>query len=32
MEIIQKDPLLEKDENKEFKLLIDKNFNGRIEI
>lgn len=32
MEIINDDPILEKPENKEFKLLVDKNFNGRIEI
>ena len=31
-EIIDKDPLLEKEENKEFRLLVEKNFNGRIEI
>lgn len=32
MEIISQDPLLEKPENKEFKLLVDKNFKNRIEI
>ena len=32
LEIINKDPFLEKSENKEFRLLVDKNFNGRIEI
>lgn len=32
LEIIEKDPLLEKPENKEFRLLVDKNFHGRIEI
>ena len=32
MEIITKDPLLEKKENKEFKVLVEKNFRGRIEI
>lgn len=32
LEIIQKDPLLEKEENKEFRILVEKNFNGRIEI
>ena len=32
LEIIDKDPLLEKPENKEFKTLVEKNFNGRIEI
>ena len=32
IEIIDKDPLLEKEENKEFRLLVQKNFNGRIEI
>ena len=32
MEIITKDPLLEKEENKEFKVLVEKNFRGRIEI
>ena len=31
-EIIDKDPLLEKEENKEFRLLVEKNFTGRIEI
>ena len=30
--IISEDPLLENEKNKEFKRLIDKNFNGRIEI
>lgn len=32
MEIIDQDPLLEKPENKEFHLLVEKNFKGRIEI
>ena len=32
IQIINQDPLLEKTENKEFKMLVDKNFNGRIEI
>lgn len=32
LEIIAQDPLLEKPENKEFKLLVEKNFHGRIEI
>ena len=32
MEIIRQDPLLEKPENKEFQLLVEKNFKGRIEI
>lgn len=32
LEIIAQDPLLEKTENKEFKLLVEKNFHGRIEI
>lgn len=32
MEIIDQDPLLEKPENKEFRLLVEKNFKGRIEI
>ncbi len=32
LEIITKDPLLEKPENKEFRLLVEKNFHGRIEI
>ena len=31
-EIIIDDPLLEKEKNKEFKKLVEKNFNGRIEI
>ncbi len=32
MEILQKDPLLEKEENKEFRRLVEKNFKNRIEI
>ena len=32
LEIINDDPLLEKAKNAEFRLLVDKNFNGRIEI
>lgn len=32
LEIISQDPLLEKEENKEFRLLVEKNFNNRIEI
>lgn len=32
MEIIDQDPLLEKPENKEFRLLVENNFKGRIEI
>lgn len=32
MEIMSQDPLLEKQENKEFRLLVEKNFKNRIEI
>ena len=32
LQIIGKDPLLEKPENQEFRRLVDKNFKGRIEI
>ncbi len=32
LEIISQDPLLEKEENKNFQLLVEKNFHGRIEI
>ncbi len=32
MEIIQKDPLLQKEENQEFRKLVDQNFKDRIEI
>ena len=31
-EILRDDPFLEKEKNKEFRNLVDKNFNGRIEI
>ena len=32
LEIISQDPLLEKEENKEFRRLVEKNFKNRIEI
>ncbi len=32
MEIVNQDPLLEKEENREFRRLVEKNFKGRIEI
>ena len=31
-QIINEDPLLDQEKNREFKRLVDKNFNGRIEI